>query len=203
MMKKISIILIALGILLIGISSVLLVTNKNNNEPPKDDPSDKPKKEDKVEISGWTFKLPEGWEKSETTSTGMNVVFETTDKEGVTIYNGTVFNIHKSSETGYKNEALFNDTSFFKESLTFANSVNFLEEGQCIERGGKPVVFYPCQYKNSETSKVIMAYMPAGEDTFFDIQFYSNKVIDDVDQQFINNEDFLLLIDFLNSGVQK
>ena len=204
MKNKIPIILIIIGISLIVASSIMIIT-KNNKMSEDNPPSDKPekKKKETIVFDGWVFTLPEGWTKNDEKtdeSDGINILFNKTTSK-VTSYNGAVFNIQKNASTGLKKEELFKDTSFFEEAIHFGykDTVKVLN-GKVITHKDKPVLVYECEYTERENSKSMFIYMPADDEYFYDIKFYSSKIVDDKEVMFYNYDDLLLFLDFLNTG---
>ena len=168
---------------------------KNNN----------PKKEDKFVLKdnqllykGYIYNLPNGWTKDDNYTKALNIVFNSSHDDVIS-YNGGVINYNSISSTGFDADYLFKDISFFENSLKNGRNSYIVGEGKLINHGGKPVVIFPCGYVNSDTSKVLIVYMPADDKYYYDINFYSNRVIDNKDEMYFNYDDLYAFLDFLNS----
>ena len=208
MKKIISIILISLGCLLIVTSLLLPSSSKKNNDSnnksdnKKDNKKDDKKKENKLEKDGWEFILPEGWKDEGTDPTGRRVTFSSTDN-GVTSYNGANFNISSSKPMNMSMDVLFSESSIFIKTIEGSNFIKIVGEHKIIQHNNKPVMLFPFKFVDDESSLAYRVLTPADDEYYYDFQLYSNRVIDDKDEMFFNEDAVLLFVDFLSTGVKK
>ena len=195
------IILILLVLLLVLLIGGYILLNKNNSNK-----SDKNEvinlKENELLYDGYIYTLPEGWKKNEYYTTALNVIFNTSE-DGVDSYSGGIINITTIASTGKTKKELFYDTAFFEESLKESKTGLDVGEGTLIVRDDTPVVIFPCEYVNGNNSKVLLAFMPEDDEYFYNIQFYSNRVVDYKDELYFNYEGLYSFVDFLNTRVKQ
>ena len=158
-------------------------------------------KDNELLYADYIYTLPDGWSKNDQYTNALNVIFNTTE-EGVESFNGGIINIKKINSTGKDKDFLFKDTSFFQESLTSGNAYLNVGEGMKIEHNNTPIIVFPCEYTNGNNSKVLLAFMPENDEYFYNIQFYSNRVVDNVDELYFNYEGLNQFIEFLSTGVK-
>ena len=157
-------------------------------------------KENELIFQDYIYKLPEGWKSNDKDSSTLNINTSGVIN-GVSFHKGANIYIEKISSTGKSKEELFNDITFFEKSLHKNWESNVIGEGQIIQVGDTSIFTFPCEFGDS--SKVLLAYMPAYGGYFYDIQFYSNMIIDGKEEMVFNYQDLSIVADFLNSRVKK
>ena len=198
LIKETNVFPILLVIIIILLSyGYILYQYKNGDKTEKID-----LKDNEILYKDYIYTLPEGWEKNEDYPKALNVTFKTT-QDGIDSYSGGVVYYKKIASTGHDLEYVFKDPSFIKENLTEGSPYIDLGEGIKTEHNGNPVIIFPAEYSNGNNSKVLLAFTPANEEYFYNIQFYSNKVVDNVDELYFNYDGLNSLLEFLSNGISK
>ena len=201
-----SIIMIVVSLLFIvfGITSYLSNSKEKVKEKAKDNPSVDKKDEEstgkKISYKGYVYTLPKGWERNEEYTKALNIFFKYYEDDHVNQM-GSIIDIKKLSSSDVTIESIFKDLTYFENMLKNNNNFNNVGEGKLVTNEDTTAIFFPCEYGDSQ--KVIMVYMPAYDDYYYNVQFYYNKIIDDKPVSYHNLESAYIIVDFLNTGVKE
>ena len=185
-----SILVLLLVIIMVGIN--VLIRNNNSN-----DTVELYLEDNEILYENYIYKLPEGWRINNYYKDGLNVLFNTTIDD-IPYYNGGIINIQKMTNMKY-GDSIFKDMSFFENALKKNHTELNIGEGKMYKRGKYDVIVFPCEYIGYEDTKFLFAFMQEDESSFYNIQFYTNKVVDNEDELCYNYEDLNSFIDFLNN----
>ena len=189
-LKLNTILLILLVIIMVGIN--IFIRNDNSNEVVELFLED-----NEILYEKYIYTLPDGWTINNYYRDGLNILFDTT-VDDIPYYNGGIINIQKMTNMNY-GESIFKDMSFFEDSLNkYHNELN-VGEGQMFKSGKYDVIVFPCEYKDYTDTKFLFAFMQEDESYFYNILFYANKVVDDVDELCFNYDGLNSFLNFLNS----
>ncbi len=193
-MILIAIILVLLVALLIfGFISMSNFKPNNNNKTKL--------KDNELIFKDYIYTLPEGWQKNkEFSDEALNIMLLGLD-DHISYQLGAIIDVQKIADIGYTGDDIFQDITFFENSLK--NSKNFSEvgEGYISQYGDTSMIIIPCVYANS--SKLLMLYVPAYEGYFYYVKYYYNETVNGVDEQRYNYDYLFYIVDFLNSRRKK
>ena len=193
----ITLVLIAVVIILFGINLFLKEQPKKENEKPIDPNDNKVNLENnEIQYGDYIYTLPSGWRINESRENNVLKLFLNTVVEGVTTNMGAIISTEKIASTKHTKEEIFKDATFFRKSIGKNNS-DVMGDGFVTPFGDNNVIVFP--YINDGKTKLLLAYMPAYDGYFYDIQFFSNKVVDDHTETFYNFDDLDIIFNFLNS----
>ena len=193
--NKINVILIFILVtVLIGIN--IFIRNINSN-----DVVELYLEDNEVLYEKYIYTLPDGWRVDYNFKGGLNIIFNSTN-DGIPYYNGGVVNVQKMTAMKY-GESVFNDMSFFENALKKNHTGLNIGEGRMFKNNQNDVIVFPCEYKEHGDIKFLFAFMKVDETDFYNIQFYSNVVIDNVDEMRFNYNDLYAFVDFLNNNKEK
>ena len=206
--KIISILLILLATFLIiyGLTYVFKDTpkedknnnsNDNNNKQSTNNKVKYKVKENEVLFGEYVYTLPEGWSLNENSNKNVINIFTNTTVDGVTTNIGAIVSVEEIAKTGHTREEIFKDAKFFKSNFDKSGSSDVYGDGFVTPFGDSNVIVFP--YINDKTTKLLLAYMPAYEGYFYDIQFFSNKLVDGKTETFYNFDDLDIIFNFLNT----
>ena len=200
----IAFIIIALLVLLLVITSTLGKESKNKNGNNNSELKDE-EEEDFEEVinefvyDGYVYTLPNDWNYNEEYEYDdvLNINYTTT-VDGVPTNVGALISIEDISDTGHSKDEIFKNVSFFEKSLKKGDKANVVGEGKYSLVGDDtPAVIFP-YYNAKESTNLLLAYMPAYDNFFYDIQFFTIKLIDSKQETVINYEDLQTLLEILN-----
>ena len=193
-----ALILIALILILFGMTSFFKDQPKKENEKPASQKNKKISLEDNEILFGdYIYTLPSGWKLNDASKNNVLKIYYNTIIEGVTTNIGAIISLEEIAKTGHTKEEIFKDSSFFKSCLSKAESSDEVSEGATVKFNNENVFVFP--YNNDGKTKLLLAYMPAYEGFFYDIQFFSNKVVVDHTETYYNYDDIDIVFNFLNS----
>ncbi len=193
----IAIIVILIPVVILGYN--FLNNNKNNsksNEPKKDN-----SKITQLVFKDYVYDLSGSWKRFEDKKTDALIINSVGSVNGISTQMSAIIDVQKIAVTNYAGDNLFKDVKFFENILKDRSNFKFVGEGRYIEYGNTPIIAVPCEY--GEDSKVMMVYLPAYEDYFYYIYFYSSKLINGKGEMFFNYDGLPNVFDFLSTRVKK
>ena len=200
----ISIILIVVAMILMcyAIASYFVKDEPKDDGNPDDTTDVEENRSKAVEVTydGYIYKLPTGWRLNEENSESMLKIFCMTSDDGNLVNMGAYITLQNISSTNKTKEELFKDATFFEASLKKRDSANIVGNPTITTINAVPLIIFP--YEHANNGKLLLAYMPAYDDYFYDIQFYSNKVIDGKEERYYNENDLSVIAEMLNSRVK-
>ena len=159
-------------------------------------------KENEVVYKNYIYTLPNDW-RVNSYKYGLNILFNTTYGEK-TYYNGGVINLQRVSSTGRKKEEIFKDISFFEDRLNTYHPDLRIGKGELLEYKNDIIIVFPCERIQLEGVKFLFVFMLEDDNHYYNIQFYSNRDINEnEDELFYNYDDLNTFIDFLNTRVKR
>ena len=199
-------IIFAVILIFIGISTYLDKGKpKDNNNSNNSDNSNAPRnteyelKDNELVFNDYVYKLPEGWYINGEVPNVLNVYFSDT-VDGVNTNIGAYISVEEIAATGSTKEDLFSGITFFENSIKKGPKSSYLGEGKLNYIKNTPIVVF--DYGKDESSKLLLAYMPAYEGYFYDIQFYANRVIDGKEERYFDYDNLYIIATMLNAGVK-
>ena len=198
---SITLIIIAIIFILYG-STAFFKKEQPNKEKEKEKPptADINKKvtleENEIQYGEYIYTLPDGWKLNDSSSNKVLKIFNNTVVDGVTTNMGAYISTEKIASTKHTKEEIFKDATFFRDNLKKNNS-DIMGDGFVVTIDKNNAIVFP--YINDKKTKLLLAYMPAYEGYFYDIQFFSNKVVGDHTETFYNFDDLDIIFNFLNT----
>lgn len=153
-------------------------------------------KDNEMIYDGYIYTLPDEWLRNEDFSDQLNT-FYNSFRNGVSIDKGAVVIVKNLSSEDYKINDVFKDINYFKELLESSDYASGLGEGKLLNLESNTVVVFP--YDNNESMKFLMAYMPAYDDSYYMIQLFASKKIDENEEMYLDYDDLNIIVKMLNS----